>query len=152
MVFEDVAAIATQAGILCCCKDSCRVWSIPAVVAPQMLGGCALRTSKALPNCLRLISGIPLSYHEWVSYRSMPSALETPEVKLGGPHGGGPRDHGPYDPGGGGGDDGNHGRGVPGAGLLAMRFLLVSITMLFVTIGVAYHQRAKSHVHWQHIH
>jgi cytochrome c oxidase subunit III len=81
-----------------------------------------------------------------------PRALQTPEVKLGGPHGGGPRDHDPYDPGGGGGDDGNDGRGVPGAGLLAMRFLLVSITMLFVTIGVAYHQRAQSPRHWQHIH
>jgi cytochrome c oxidase subunit 3 len=84
----------------------------------------------------------------------MPSAVESPEVKLGGPNGGGPRDHGPYDPGGGGGGDdhGNDGRGVPGAGLLAMRFLLVSISMLFVTIGVAYHERAQSPVHWQHIH
>jgi cytochrome c oxidase subunit 3 len=82
----------------------------------------------------------------------MPSAIESPEVKLGGPNGGGPRDHGPYDPGGGGGDDHpDDGRGVPGAGLLAMRFLLVSISMLFVTIGVAYHQRARSPVHWQHI-
>src|ERR1700689_4290226 len=83
--------------------------------------------------------------------KSMPSALEAPEVKVGGPNGGGPRDHGPYDPGGGGGDDGNDGQGVPGAGLLAMRFLLVSITMLFVTIGVAYHQRAQLPGHWQHI-
>ena len=83
----------------------------------------------------------------------MPSAVETPEVKLGGPNGGGPRDHGPYDRGGGGGDDhGNDGRGVPGAGLLAMRFLLVSISMLFVTIGVAYYERARSPAHWQHIH
>jgi cytochrome c oxidase subunit 3 len=80
-----------------------------------------------------------------------PAALETLEVKLGGPRGGGPRDHDPYDPGGGGGDDGNDGQGVPGAGLLAMRFLLVSITMLFVTIGVAYHQRAQLPGHWQHI-
>src|SRR5580704_12250830 len=82
----------------------------------------------------------------------MPSVLDAPEVKLGGPHGGGPRDHGPYDPGGGGGgDDGNDGQGVPGAGLLAIRFLLVSISMLFVTIGVAYHERAQSPGHWQHI-
>jgi cytochrome c oxidase subunit III len=81
----------------------------------------------------------------------MSSVLEAPEVKLGGPGGGGPRDHGPYDPGGGGGDDGNDGRGVPGAGLLAMRFLLVSISMLFLTIGVVYHERAQSRVHWQHI-
>jgi cytochrome c oxidase subunit III len=83
--------------------------------------------------------------------KSMPSTLETPEVKVGGPHGGGPRDHGPFDPGGGGGDDGGDGRGVPGAGLLAMRFLLGSITMLFVTIGVVYHERAQSPRHWQHI-
>ncbi len=80
-----------------------------------------------------------------------PAALETLEVKLGGPRGGGPRDHDPYDPGGGGGDDGNDGGGVPGAGLLAMRFLLVSISMLFVTIGVVYHQRAQLPGHWQHI-
>jgi cytochrome c oxidase subunit 3 len=82
----------------------------------------------------------------------MPVA-ETLEVKAGGPHGGGPRDHDPHDRGWGGGDDGgNHDRGVPGAGLFAMRFLLVSISMLFVTIGVAYHQRAKTSAHWQHIH
>lgn len=81
----------------------------------------------------------------------MPPVVESLEVKLGGPNGGGPRDHGPYDPGGGD-DHENHGRGVPGAGLLAMRFLLVSISMLFVTIGAAYHQRAQSSLHWQHIH
>ncbi len=83
---------------------------------------------------------------------SMPSVLDTPEVKLGGPHGGGPRDHGPDGRGWGGGDDhGDDGHGVPGAGLLAIRFLLVSISMLFVTIGFAYYQRARSPVHWQHI-
>jgi cytochrome c oxidase subunit III len=83
----------------------------------------------------------------------MPPVIESPEVKLGGPNGGGPRDHGPYDRGGGGGDDHrDDGRGVPGAGLLAMRFLLVSISMLFVTIGFAYHERARSAPHWQHIH
>jgi cytochrome c oxidase subunit III len=84
----------------------------------------------------------------------MPSALEAPEVKLGGPNGGGPRDHDPFGHGwGGGGDDhGNDGQGVPGAGLLAMRFLLVSISALFVTIGVAYYERAQSPRHWQHIH
>ena len=32
-----------------------------------------------------------------------------------------------------------------------MRFLLVSVGMLFVTIGIAYHQRAKTPAHWQHI-
>jgi cytochrome c oxidase subunit III len=81
----------------------------------------------------------------------MPVA-EIVEVKPGGPGGGGPRDHGPFDPGGGGDDGDRGGRGVPGAGLLAMRFLLVSITMLFVTIGMAYHERAKAPAHWQHIH
>jgi cytochrome c oxidase subunit III len=81
----------------------------------------------------------------------MPAA-ETVEVKVGGPNGGGPHGHDPFDRGGGGpDDDGNRDRGVPGAGLLAMRFLLVSISMLFVTIGVAYHQRAKTPAHWQHI-
>ncbi len=81
----------------------------------------------------------------------MPVA-EIAELKTGGPGGGGPRDHGPFDPGGGGDDGDRGGRGVPGAGLLAMRFLLVSITMLFVTIGFAYHERAKAPAHWQHIH
>jgi cytochrome c oxidase subunit 3 len=33
-----------------------------------------------------------------------------------------------------------------------MRFLLVSISALFVTIGVAYYERAQSPRHWQHIH
>jgi len=32
-----------------------------------------------------------------------------------------------------------------------MRFLLVSISALFATIGVAYYERAQSPVHWQHI-
>ncbi|MGP0072250.1 MAG: heme-copper oxidase subunit III [Bryobacteraceae bacterium] len=87
----------------------------------------------------------------------MPPVIESPEVKLGGPNGGGPRGHGPYDWGGGGGDDRGHhhdgdGQGVPGAGLLAIRFLLVSISMLFVTVGFAYHERASSAAHWQHIH
>jgi len=82
----------------------------------------------------------------------MPVA-EILEVKTGGPNGGGPHDHGPHGGGGGGDDSGNDGgRGVPGAGLLAMRFLLVSISMLFVTIAVAYHERAKAPAHWQHIH
>jgi cytochrome c oxidase subunit III len=86
----------------------------------------------------------------------MPPVLESPAVKLGGPNGGGPRDHGPHGRGGGdGGDDsrnGGNGRGVPGAGLFAIRFLLVSISALFVTIGVAYYERAQSPSHWQHIH
>jgi cytochrome c oxidase subunit 3 len=80
-------------------------------------------------------------------------ATETLEVKAGGPNGGGPRGHDPFDRGGGGPDDNsNRDRGVPGAGLLAMRFLLVSISMLFVTIGTVYYERAKTPAHWQHIH
>ncbi|HTW65761.1 MAG TPA: cytochrome c oxidase subunit 3 [Bryobacteraceae bacterium] len=85
----------------------------------------------------------------------MASAVDTPQVKIGGPNGGGPRGHDPFDRGGGGPDDrggANNSGGIPGAGLLAMRFLLVSITMLFVTIGFAYHERAGTPAHWQHIH
>jgi cytochrome c oxidase subunit 3 len=83
----------------------------------------------------------------------MPSVVETPQVKVGGPGGGGPVGHDPFYGGGGGPDDGgDHGRGVPGAGLLAMRFLLVSITMLFVNIGFIYYERSKVPAHWQHIH
>jgi cytochrome c oxidase subunit III len=82
----------------------------------------------------------------------MPVA-ETLEVRAGGPNGGGPRGHDPYDRGGGGPDDNsNPDGGVPGAGMLAMKFLLASISMLFVTIGVAYYERAKAAGHWQHIH
>ncbi len=82
----------------------------------------------------------------------MPVA-ETLEVRAGGPNGGGPPGHDPYDRGGGGPDDNSDpDRGVPGAGMLAMKFLLASISMLFVTIGVVYYERAKAAVHWQHIH
>ena len=84
----------------------------------------------------------------------MPTVVESPQVKPGGPSGGGPRDHGPFYPGGGGGDDhsGDGRGGVPGAGMLAIRFLLVSISMLFVTIGFAYYERAQTAAHWQRIH
>jgi cytochrome c oxidase subunit 3 len=83
----------------------------------------------------------------------MPVA-EILEVKTGGPNGGGPHDRDPHDRGGGGGDDGDNDgqRYVPGAAMLGMRFLLVSVTSLFITIGVVYHARAQSPVHWQHIH
>jgi cytochrome c oxidase subunit 3 len=80
----------------------------------------------------------------------MPTAAETAEPKLAGPHGGGPRDLWPDDPGGGG-DDGGDSQYVPGAGLFAMRFVLVSITTLFITIGVAYFARSRSSLNWQHI-
>ena len=39
----------------------------------------------------------------------------------------------------------------PGAGLLAMRFVLVSISALFVTIGIAYFARSRSPINWEHI-
>ena len=67
------------------------------------------------------------------------------ELKLAGTTGGGPRDLEP--PHGGGGSPGY----IPGAGLLAMRFVLVSITVLFITVGVAYFARSRSPVNWQHI-
>lgn len=83
----------------------------------------------------------------------MAPVVETEEPKLGGGNGGGPRG---FDPnqgrGGGWGDDGGQDQHyVPGAGLLAMRFMLVSIAMLFVTVGVAYFERSRSAVNWRHI-
>jgi len=85
----------------------------------------------------------------------MPTALETELIKIAGTNGGGPHDDGPGGNGGGGDDDdGRHDRdrrGVPGAGLLAMRFAMVSVTALFVTIGVVYFARSRSGLNWQHI-
>jgi len=83
----------------------------------------------------------------------MPPVLDVEELKPAGPHGGGPRDLGPEDRGGGGGDDDDRQRGrfIPGAALLAMRFVLVSITVLFLTVGIAYFARSRSPVNWQHI-
>src|SRR5580658_8693595 len=84
----------------------------------------------------------------------MPTAAETAEPKLAGPHGGGPRDLWPDDPGGGGGDEGGGDSGpryVPDAGLFAMRFVLLSITTLFITIGMAYFTRSQTGINWQHI-
>ena len=85
----------------------------------------------------------------------MPSVLETELLKLAGPNGGGPHDEGPGGHGGGGdGDEGESYGGrryVPGAGLLAMRVVLVSITALFITIGIIYFERSKSGLNWQHI-
>jgi len=86
----------------------------------------------------------------------MPPVLETELIKLAGTNGGGPHDIDPGGNGGGGDDDeggrrDRHGRHIPGAGLLAMRFALVSITALFVTIGVVYFARSRSSLNWQHI-
>lgn len=83
----------------------------------------------------------------------MPPVIETEEPKLADTHGGGPRDLGPDNHGGGGDGDeeGRDPRYVPGAGLLAMRLALVSITALFITVGVAYYERSQSSVNWQHI-
>ena len=86
----------------------------------------------------------------------MPPVVEITEPKLAGPNGGGPSHlWPPGDRGGGGGDDGGDDSGHPayrpGAGLFAMRFVLLSITALFVTIGAAYFARSRSPVNWQHI-
>jgi cytochrome c oxidase subunit 3 len=85
----------------------------------------------------------------------MPPVLETELLKLAGPNGGGPHDFDPGGRGGGGDDDegGPHYRGkpIPGAGMLALRVVLVSITALFVTIGIAYFARSRSGLNWQHI-
>jgi cytochrome c oxidase subunit 3 len=82
----------------------------------------------------------------------MPPVLDTEERKLADSNGGGPRGPDP-DPGGGGdGDEGNPDpHYVPGAGLLAMRLVLASISMLFLTVGVAYYARSRSPVNWWHI-
>jgi len=86
----------------------------------------------------------------------MPAVAETAELKLAGPNGGGPRGLDPdghgWGGGDGGGEEGGRSRYIPGAGVFAMRFVLVSITALFVTIGLAYFERSRSPVNWQHIH
>src|ERR1700733_13606697 len=63
VVLVEVAAIATQGGIFCCFGDALRVWSIAGGGAAQKPRGCAPKASSAALKCLRLISGIPLSYH-----------------------------------------------------------------------------------------
>lgn len=85
----------------------------------------------------------------------MPPLAETTEPKLAGPNGGGPSDLWPPGDRGGGGDDGGDDSGHPsyrpGMGLFAMRFVLLSITALFVTIGAVYFARSRSAINWQHI-
>jgi cytochrome c oxidase subunit 3 len=82
----------------------------------------------------------------------MPPVLDTEEKNLADSNGGGPRGLDPDRGGGGDGDEGNPDPNyVPGAGLLAMRLVLVSISMLFLTVGVAYYARSRSPVNWQHI-
>ncbi len=82
----------------------------------------------------------------------MAPVVETEEPKLGGGNGGGPRNFDPNEGRGGWGDDGGQDHHyVPGAGLLAMRFMLVSIAMLFLTVGVAYFERSRSTINWRHI-
>jgi cytochrome c oxidase subunit 3 len=80
-------------------------------------------------------------------------ASRSPEPKLADTSGGGPPGTEPGHRGwGGDGDEGGRDpRYVPGAGLLAMRFVLVSVTALFITVGIAYYERAQSAVGWQHI-
>jgi cytochrome c oxidase subunit 3 len=81
--------------------------------------------------------------------------LDTEVIKLAGTNGGGPHDDGPGGNGGGGDDDDGRqdrdGRHIPGAGLLAMRLALISITALFITIGIVYFARSRSGLNWQHI-
>src|SRR5579872_2637659 len=76
----------------------------------------------------------------------MAPVTETEELQLADVGGSGPPNLGPGDYGGGGDGDGGSPdpRYVPGAGLLAMRLVLVSITTLFVTVGIAYYERAQS--------
>jgi len=84
----------------------------------------------------------------------MAPVVETEERKVAGGRGGGPRGPEFNEPGGRRwGDDGgqDHRPYVPGAGLLAMRFILVSIAVLFITVGIAYFERSRSTVNWQHI-
>jgi cytochrome c oxidase subunit 3 len=81
-----------------------------------------------------------------------PVAIEAEELRPAGPGGGGPRNRDPGDPGDrGGGGDGDQGGHLPGAGAFAMRFVLVSITALFITVGIAYFVRSRSPINWQHI-
>ena len=80
----------------------------------------------------------------------MAPVTDTEELKLAGTNGGGPRELDPGDHGGGG-DDRDPPGYIHGAGLLAMRFVLVSITALFVTVGIVYFARSRSPVNWQHI-
>ena len=97
----------------------------------------------------------------WGYLESMAPVTETEESRasraaaplLADTSGGGPPAIVPRDrPWGGDGDEGGRDpRYVPGAGLLAMRFTLVSVTALFVTVGLAYYERAQSAVGWQHI-
>ncbi len=82
----------------------------------------------------------------------MPPVIDAEELELQDTHGGPPRGLGPDDHGGGGGDEG---RGdpnyVPGAGLLAMRLVLVSVSVLFITLAIAYYVRSRAPEYWQHI-
>ena len=87
----------------------------------------------------------------------MAPVLDAEELRTTRGNGGGPRYPDFNDPGGrrwgddGGKDDRGGRPDVPGAGLLAIRFILVSITMLFLTVGFAYFERSRTKINWQHI-
>ena len=92
----------------------------------------------------------------------MPLVAETEESAVielpappqtGGPAGGGPGDPGWDDRGGGGdGDDDPDESGyMPDLGIFGMRLMLVSITTLFIVIGLVYLALAQSAKHWPHI-
>ena len=80
---------------------------------------------------------------------------EPPRLAPGGPNGGGPRDFDPGDRGGGDGDgrepEGDSSRNSQANALFGMRVMLVSITVLFITIGVVYYARSESPANWQRI-
>ena len=85
----------------------------------------------------------------------MAAVLDTEELQLADIGGGGPPDIGTGDDGRGGDGDGDGGspdpRYVPGAGLMAMRLVMISVSVLFITVGIAYYERAQSPVNWEHI-
>ena len=84
-----------------------------------------------------------------------PLIIERPQdVRPRGPTGRGPRDFDPNGGGGGGGDDDDNEaqrarpQNAPGAGLLAMQVMLVSIGALFITIAIVYLVRSRTPVRW----
>lgn len=77
--------------------------------------------------------------------------IELPEAQTGGPNGGGPGHPGQDDHGGGGdGDDEPDDSGyMPDLGILGMRLMLVSITTLFIALGMIYLARSRTPKFWE---
>src|SRR5690348_11328035 len=82
------------------------------------------------------------------------AVIELPAPQTGGPAGGGPGDPGWDDRGGGGGgdDDPDETGYMPDLGIYGMPLMLLSITTLFIVIGLVYLPLAQSAKHWPHIH